>query len=185
MLNVLLLNLPNIKSLRHALYTCPSSVKAAVYRCIVRPLLEYALPVWFLYSPGDIKKLEVVQRRAARWVCGSRWNITRKCWSRSSDSCLDQLKWPTLHSRQKYFSICQLHSIFNNCSAIPFKEHFSMTNRHSCSNAFLIDTSISTINPYRYSFFINSPFLWNSVPARILQISHAKLFRSALRRFLL
>ena len=60
-----------------------------------------------------------------------------------------------------------------------------MTNRHSCSNAFLIDTSISSINPYHYSFFINSPFLWNSVPARILQISHAKLFRSALRRFLL
>ena len=28
-----------------------------------------------------------------------------------------------------------------------------MTNRHSCSNAFLIDTSISTINPYHYSFF--------------------------------
>ena len=60
-----------------------------------------------------------------------------------------------------------------------------MTNRHLCSNAFLIDTSISIINPYCYSFFINSPFLWNSVPARILQISHTKLFRTALRRFLL
>ena len=60
-----------------------------------------------------------------------------------------------------------------------------MTNRYSCSNAFLIYMSISIINPYRYSFFINSPFLWNSVPAKILQISHTKLFRSALRRFLL
>ena len=174
-----------LNHLRHALYTCPSSVKAAVYRCIVRPLLEYASPVWYLYSPGDIKKLEAVQRRAARWVCGSRWNASRQCWSRTSDSCLDQLKWPSLHSRQKYFTICQLHSIFNNYSAISFKEYFSMTNRHSCSNAFLIDTPISTINPFRYSFFINSPFLWNSVPARILQISHTKLFRSALRRFLL
>ena len=60
-----------------------------------------------------------------------------------------------------------------------------MTNRHSCSNAFLIDTSISTINPFRYSFFVNVPLLWNTVPAKILQISHTKLFRSALRRFLL
>ena len=68
-----------LNHLRHALYTCPSSVKAAVYRCIVRPLLEYASPVWYLYSPGDIKKLEAVQRRAARWVCGSRWNATRQC----------------------------------------------------------------------------------------------------------
>ena len=116
-----------LNHLKHALYTCPSSVKAAVYRCIVRPLLEYAAPVWYLYSPGDIRKLEAVQRRAAKWVCGSRWNATRQCWSRTSDSCLDQLKWPTLHSRQKYFAICQLHSIFNNYSAIPFKEYFSMT----------------------------------------------------------
>ena len=81
-----------LNHLRHALYTCPSSVKTAVYRCIVRPLLEYASSVWYLYSPGDIKKLEAVQRRAARWVCGSRWNATRQCWSRTSDSCLDQLK---------------------------------------------------------------------------------------------
>ena len=81
-----------LNHLRHALYTCPSSVKAAVYRCVVHPLLEYASPVWYLYSPGDIRKLEAVQRRAARWVCGSRWNATRQCWSRTSDSCLDQLK---------------------------------------------------------------------------------------------
>ena len=96
-------------------------MKAAVYTCIVHPLLEYASPVWYLYSTGDINQLEAVQRRAARWVCGSRWNATEKCWSKSSDSCLDQLKWPSLHDRQKYFMICQLHSIFNNYSAIPFK----------------------------------------------------------------
>ena len=41
---------------------------------------------------------------------------------------------PTLHNRQKYFTICQLHDIFNNYS---FKEHFSMSNRHSW-----IDTSL-------------------------------------------
>ena len=142
-------------------------------------------PVWYLYSTGDIKQLEAVQRRAARWVCGSRWNATQKCWSRSSDSCLDQLKWPSLHDRQKYFMVCQLHSIFNNYSAIPFKKHFTMSNRHSCANPFSIDISISTINPNRYSFFINSPFLWNTIPSKILQISHTKLFRSALQRFLL
>ena len=33
--------------LRHFLYTCLSSVKAAVYKCIVRPILEYASPVWY------------------------------------------------------------------------------------------------------------------------------------------
>ena len=32
---------------RHSLYTCPLSVKAAVYKCIVCPLLEYTSPVWY------------------------------------------------------------------------------------------------------------------------------------------
>ena len=58
-------------------------MKAAVYTCIVCPLLEYTSPVWYLYSTGDIKQLEAAQRRAARWVCGSRWNATWKCWSKS------------------------------------------------------------------------------------------------------
>ena len=39
--------------------------------------------------------------------------------------------------------------------------------------------------PLSIFVFINSPFLWNTIPSKILQISHTKLFRSALRRFLL
>jgi len=168
--------------LRHSLYTCPLSVKAAVYKCIVCPLLEYASSVWYLYSVGDINCLEAVQRRAARWVRGSHWNAFQKCWSKSSDSCLEQLKWPSLCDRQKYFTICQLHSIFYNHSIISFNRFFSSMNRHSCANPFLINTHISSINPYRYSFFINLPFLWNSVPAKILQIPNTNSFRSALWR---
>ena len=111
--------------LRNSLYTCPLSVKTIIYTCIVHPLLGYASPVWYLYSTSDIKQLESVRHRAARWVCGSRWNVTQKCWSKLSYSCLDQLNWSSLHDRQKYFTICQLHSISNNYPAILFNEHFS------------------------------------------------------------
>ena len=76
-------------------------MKAVVYKSVVHPLLEYASPVWYLYSSGDIKQLEAVQCRATKWVCGSHWNTTWKCWTKTSDSCLDQLRWPSLHDRQK------------------------------------------------------------------------------------
>ena len=130
--------------LRHSLYT---------YKCIVRPILEYASPVWYLHSSGDIKQLENVQRRAARWVCGSRWNPMHKQWSKSSDHCINQLKWPSLHLRQNYFTICQAHSILNHQSALPSSQFFSTVNRHP-SKPFALDTSISTIGPYRYSFLL-------------------------------
>ena len=141
----------SLNILRHSLYTCPSSVKAVVYKCIVRPILEYASPVWYLHSSGDIKQLENVQCRAARWVCRSHWNPACKQWSRSSDCCLDQLEWPSLHQRQNYFTICQVHNILHHQSAISSSRYFSAVNRHSNPSA--IDTSISTIDAYRFFLF--------------------------------
>ena len=40
----------SLNVLRHSLYTCPPSVKSAVYKCIVCPILEYASLVWYLHS---------------------------------------------------------------------------------------------------------------------------------------
>ena len=59
----------SLNILRHSLYTYPFSVKAAVYKCVVHPILEYASLVWYLHS--SVKLLESVQHRAAIWVCGS------------------------------------------------------------------------------------------------------------------
>ena len=53
--------------LRHSLHTCPLSVQNVVYNSTVHALMEYASPVWYLYSTGDIKHLEAVQHRVARW----------------------------------------------------------------------------------------------------------------------
>jgi len=60
--------------LRYTLFASPSVVKVTAYNCLARPLLEHASPVWYLHSNKDIDHLEAIQQRAARWVCGSRWN---------------------------------------------------------------------------------------------------------------
>ena len=53
----------SLKFLRHCLFNCPSSVKSATYKCIVRPIMEYACPVWFLHTAKNINinALERVQ----------------------------------------------------------------------------------------------------------------------------
>ena len=68
---------------------------------LVRPLLEYASPVWYLHTNKDINHLEAIQCRAARWVCGSRWNTHSYQWSKSSLSCQQELKWPSLQTGTK------------------------------------------------------------------------------------
>ena len=95
----------SLNYLRHTLFASPSTVKSAAYNCLVRPLLEYASPVWYLHTVRDFDRLEAIQRRAAHWVCGSRWNPHSHNWSKSSTSCLQDLRWPALHTRQSYFTI--------------------------------------------------------------------------------
>ena len=41
--------------------------KAALYKCIVPPILEYTSPVLYLNSSGDIKQLESVYSQMGLW----------------------------------------------------------------------------------------------------------------------
>ena len=170
----------SLNFLRHCLFNCPATVKSATYKCVVWPIMEYACPVWFLHTTKNINTLERVQSRAARWAAGSRWNTSSYCWSKSSDDCLKELNWPSIHQRHIYFSICQVHDILHNRHCVSFSDHFQLSKVRPLN----IRPASSTINSYRYSFFINSPFLWNAIPYSILKVTQSNLFRSALRRFL-
>ena len=50
------------------MYSFPSAVKAHAYKAIIWPCLKYACTVGCPYTAGDIKALELVQHRAARWI---------------------------------------------------------------------------------------------------------------------
>ena len=47
----------------------PPRVKNTVYCTLVRPELEYASSVWNPHMKCNVDKIEMVQRRAARFVC--------------------------------------------------------------------------------------------------------------------
>ena len=47
---------------------CPTNIKVNCYKGLVRPVIEYAAMVWEPYTHNNISAIEVVQRRAARFV---------------------------------------------------------------------------------------------------------------------
>ena len=65
-------------------------MKASSYFTLVCPIMEYPASVWEPYQLNDIRALEKVQRRAARWVM--------KDYSRYSSvsAMLHRLNWPPL-----------------------------------------------------------------------------------------
>ena len=46
---------------------CPLHIKAMCYKSMVRPILEYDFRIWDPHTTVNIRRLESVQKRAARF----------------------------------------------------------------------------------------------------------------------
>ena len=88
------------------------AIKQQAYYTLVRPLVEYASTVWDPHTKRNTKKLEMVQRRAARYV-------TNRHRNRSSVSdMLQGLDWRTLEDRRKDARLCMLYRVDRRLVAI-------------------------------------------------------------------
>ena len=69
---------------------CCRNVKQMAYTTYIRPTVEYASPVWDPHTKRNTNKIEMVQRRCARYVTG---NFDR---TSSVTFMLNCLSWQTL-----------------------------------------------------------------------------------------
>ena len=76
------------------------------------PLLEYSSNVWDPYTQKNIKKLEMIQRRAARYA------LHRHCNTSSVTDMLQTLNWRSLESRRKDMCLCMMFKIDRGLVAI-------------------------------------------------------------------
>ena len=66
------------------------------------------------HQVGDINRLEMVQRRAVRFVCN---NFNRTA---SVTAMLNHLNWPTLERRRNQAKLHMFYKIINNIISIPY-----------------------------------------------------------------
>ena len=173
-----------LNRLRRAMYGCTDVAKSLAYKALVRPCLEYGCTVWSPYTIKNINLLESVQHRAARWI-KSKYDSSLYRWTKSTDDCLEELKWPTLELRRQYQTIVMVYSILHKQTPIIFSHHFGFNTNSTRSHPLALKIRSSSINAFRYSFYVNAPFVWNSIPYEILSLSSNSLFRSWLRCHLL
>ena len=98
--------------LRRNLQIGNKKIKAIAYQTLVRPQLEYCQTVWDPYTQEQKQKLEMVQRRAARFVVR---NYSRTA---SVTNMLVKLRWKTLEERRKNARL-EIYKIINNQVEIP------------------------------------------------------------------
>ena len=81
--------------LRRNLKIGNKKTKETPYKAFVRPILEYSATVWYPHTANNIKTIEKVQRRAARWVTNRHHKTS------CVNSIVDSLACPTHQQRRK------------------------------------------------------------------------------------
>ena len=78
------------------------------YTTYIRPTVEYASPVWDQHTKRNTNKIEMVQRRCARYVTG---NFDR---TSSVSSLLNYPSWPTLKEIRRQYRLAVMYRILHN-----------------------------------------------------------------------
>ena len=160
--------------LRRNLRKCPPHIKTLAYKTYVRPSLEYSSSVWDPHTKELINQIEMVQRRAARFVTS---NYSRKS---SVALMLQQLQWRSLFERRAQNKVLIIYKIMNGLVAIPAAPPYM----HSASGTRGHDLQLRQhhcrIQTYQHSFFPSVVPLWNSLPAVAVTAPSVEAFKSCL-----
>ena len=104
--------------LRRNLNKYPQNIKESACKSFVRPHLEYASAVWNSYRQCHINKIEMVERRAARFVTS---NYSRE--PGTVTSILQNLGWPTLETRRQGARLILLYKIIHGEAAVNILDY--------------------------------------------------------------
>ena len=157
-----------------------STVKEKAYKLLVRPKLEYCSTVSdpkCITNPKDgdkishclVDQLEMVQRRAARWVTGRYHNTS------SVSDMLRNLDWRSLEQRRVDSRLYMLFKIRHHLVTINEESHLKRgTGRREHQYRHLRADKDYT----RFSFFSRTVIQWNQLPSHICLVQSLDTFKT-------
>ena len=161
--------------IRRNLSKCPRTLKEMAYKTLVRPLLEYCSPVWNPHQSTRTNQIEMVQRRAARFVLRRYGRLD------SPTEMLESLKWPSLHERRQDQSLTTVFKVVNNLTAIDKDSYFinqaGSTRRKHDQTFRRIQCATDA---YRHSFFPGIIQHWNALPEHVVSAPSLETFKARL-----
>ena len=111
----------------------------------------------------DIHKVEMVQRRATRWILNSYSPY------QSVTELQQQLNLRTLEQRRVDAKVIMMFKIIHGLVAIPYPPLLALSQIHT------------TANYYKFAFFPSTVVYWNQLPAQIVLLPTLDQFSVAVR----
>jgi len=166
--------------IKRSIGTNSQDASSELYKSLVRPILEYAAPVWSPYLIKDIVALEKVQRRASRLA------LRQKRGEMSYEQRCNLLKWQTLERRGEFLSLVQCYKLVFGIEHLSFLDFFEFANstRTRPNHDYKLYLKRAVCNCYKYSFFIRIVRKWNDLPGYIVHTKSLSVFKTRLKIYL-
>ena len=164
--------------LHRNLNRAPQNLKVMAYTTLVRSVLEYSCSAWDPHLVRDIKALEAVQRRGARFTCGDYGRYS------SVTAMLKTLGWESLQQRRTQARLVMLYKVVNglvNFPSTPLQKPISATRTRSCHDQRFIHLSTNT-TIYKNSFFPRTVPEWNRLSQSTVDSESVETFKSRLKQ---
>ena len=152
---------------------CPPKLKENLSNALVIPLLEYGCCVWGPYKDNQIDILEMINKRAARFITGN-YKMEH-----GKDKNMKSLRWSSLSQRRSKIKLTMLFKIRTKEVHIPPEELELIENSRKPLNYFIPQCSVDC---HLHSFYPSTIRLWNSLPNSIKTSSSTSSFKSSLEQ---
>ena len=154
---------------------CSKIVKERLYHTLVRPHLEYASIAWHPSTAKNVNILEMVQRRAARFVTGNYSNES------SVTSMMSTLGWTPLEQRRQQLRLMNFYKIINGELDLDLDKYASKKTprlRRSHDEQYDVVSSFISTNQLANSFFPDVITQWNKLPRETVASNSVDTFKA-------
>ena len=152
------------------------NLKATAYQILVRPQIEYASSVWDPYTKKHIDRIELIQRRAARYVLYQYNNIS------SVSNMLSDLHWQTPEQLRKAQRLANLYKIRNGQVVLDSHETRLIPQSSSLrtSHQERYEVPFSRANYHKFSYIPRTIRDWNALPDDVVAAPSLNVFKRCL-----
>ena len=122
------------------------------------------------YTQRNIKKIESIQRRAARFVLSDFSTYS------SVTAMLSRLKWSTLHHRRHILKLTMLFKILHNLVELCLPNYITFNTSTTRGHKYKLSIPFSRVDVYKHSFFPSTIPKWNSLSASAVEVASIDSF---------
>ena len=154
-----------------------SKIKETAYKSLVRSTVEYVSSFWDPYHQNNKHRLEMVQRRTARYVTNRHHNTS------SVSSMIEDFNWKSLEDRTKIAKLTMMYKLVNGLVLINTEDRLIPPDRISRkNNTKAYQIILSCRNEIRKeSYFPRTMRDWNALPDNCVTIGSLEIFKAHLQ----